>query len=418
MPVSEQRGPATSEVKDEAARAPTATRAVKRMIKKKLLPIFVMAAVLDSGFGSIFALLAKIRGEFGFDVMGVAIIGGAGFVSAFIAQISLARYADRGHTRLLLWTGMGTAVLSMTVLAWSETLIAFIGARFLFGMGEGIFLPAARRLVILSSPEDTGGALGQLSAFQMFGFLIGPLLGSVLGEYLGLRMTFLINGALILACAPLISRIPVVEGAILEVKSVIRQLLRDRNIRAIMLAVIGYYGSFGIYESIWAIYLDDLGASQIFIGFNLTLFAIPMVLVAPFAGKFAERRGGMTVSLVAIAISIPAVATYGMTSNIILLTGILMIHAIADAAVVPSIQLSTSRLAGDAQASAQGLLNAAGLVVAACVALGSGAVYQNFGPFWLFAGWAFVMSLTTLAAALMGRGELKREADNRAGQTQ
>ena len=386
------------------------------MLKYKLLPIFVMAAVLDSGFGSIFALLAKIRGEFGFDVMGVAVIGGAGFVSAFIAQVSLARYADRGHTRLLLWAGMGTAVLSMAMLAWSNSLTSFILARFLFGLGEGVFLPAARRLVILSSPEDTGGALGQLSAFQMFGFLIGPLLGSVLGEYLGLRMTFLINGALILACAPLISRIPVVEGASLEVKSIIRKLFRDRNIRAITLAVIGYYGSFGIYESIWAIYLDDLGASQIFIGFNLTLFAIPMVVIAPFAGKFAQRKGGMTVSLAAIAVSIPAVAMYGMTSNIILLTGILMIHAIADAAVVPSIQLATSRLAGEAQASAQGLLSAAGLVIAACVALGSGAVYQEFGPFWLFAGWAFVMAVTTGGAALLGRGELDREAEIRAQQ--
>ena len=386
------------------------------MLKYKLLPIFVMAAVLDSGFGSIFALLAKIRGEFGFDVMGVAVIGGAGFVSAFIAQVSLARYADRGHTRLLLWAGMGTAVLSMAMLAWSNSLTSFILARFLFGLGEGVFLPAARRLVILSSPDDTGGALGQLSAFQMFGFLIGPLLGSVLGEYLGLRMTFLINGALILACAPLISRIPVVEGASLEVKSIIRKLFRDRNIRAIMLAVIGYYGSFGIYESIWAIYLDDLGASQIFIGFNLTLFAIPMVVIAPFAGKFAQRKGGMTVSLAAIAVSIPAVAMYGMTSNIILLTGILMIHAIADAAVVPSIQLATSRLAGEAQASAQGLLSAAGLVIAACVALGSGAVYQEFGPFWLFAGWAFVMAVTTGGAALLGRGELDREAEMRVQQ--
>ena len=388
------------------------------MTKNKLLPIFVMAAVLDSGFGSIFALLAKIRGEFGFEVMGVAVIGGAGFVSSFIAQISLARYADRGHTRLLLWAGTGLATLSMIMLAWSESLTSFIAARFLFGMGEGIFLPAARRLVILSSPEDTGGALGKLSAFQMFGFLIGPLLGSVLGEYFGLRMTFLINGAMILACAPLITKIPIVESAYIQVKSVIRDLLRNRDIRAIMLAVIGYYGSFGIYESIWAIYLDDLGASQIFIGFQLTLFALPMILVAPFAGRFASRKGGMTVSLVAIAVSIPAVAMYGMTSNIILLTVILMIHAVSDAAVVPSIQLATSKLAGDAQASAQGLLNASGLLVAACVALGSGAVYQNFGPFWLFAGWALVMILCTAAATLLGQDALKQEANIRAGHNQ
>ena len=386
------------------------------MIKTRLLPIFIMAAVLDSGFGSIFALLAKIRGEFGFDVMGVAMIGGAGFVSAFIAQISLARYADRGYTRLLLWAGTAIAISSMLLMAWSESLISFIGARFLFGMGEGLFLPAARRVVILSSPDDTGGALGQLSAFQMFGFLIGPLLGSVLGEYLGLRATFLINGALILACAPLITKIPTASQSVLQARNVIRQLLAQRGIVAILLAVIGYYGSFGIYESIWAIYLDDLGASQIFIGFQLTLFSLPMIFVAPFSGRFAERKGGLTVALVAIAISIPAVSMYGMTSNIFLLTGILMVHAVADAAVIPAIQLATSHLAGEAQASAQGLLNASGLVIAACVALGSGAIYQAFGPFWLFAGWAIVMIFSTGAAAYLGQGELRREAHMRAGQ--
>ena len=377
----------------------------------------MMAAVLDSGFGSLFALLAKIRGEFGFDVMGVAVIGGAGFVSAFVAQVSLARYADRGYSRLLMWTGTGLAVLSMLALAWSESLISFIAARFLFGLGEGMFLPAARRLVILSSPEDTGGALGRLSAFQMFGFLIGPLLGSVLGEYLGLQMTFLINGAVILACAPLITLVPVVHQSHIEVKGILRKLFKDRNIRAIMVAVFGYYGSFGIYESIWAIYLDDLGASQIFIGFQLTLFAIPMILVAPSAGKLAERKGGLSLALLAIAVSIPAVALYGMTSNIFLLTFILCVHAISDAAVVPAMQLAMSRLAGDAQATGQGLLNASGLVVAAVVALGSGVVYQIFGPFWLFAGWALVMTVTTSAAAFLGRGELKREANLRSQPT-
>lgn len=92
----------------------------------------------------------------------------------------------------------------------------------------------------------------------------------------------------------------------------------------------------------------------------------------------------------------------------------LMVHAIADATVIPSIQLATSHLAGEAQASAQGLLNASGLVIAACVALGSGAIYQAFGPFWLFAGWAIVMACSTSAAVLVGKEELTREARMRA----
>ena len=121
----------------------------------------------------------------------------------------------------------------------------------------------------------------------------------------------------------------------------------------------------------------------------------------------------MSLALFAIAISIPAVALYGMTNNLFLLTFILCVHAISDATVVPAIQLSMSKLAGDAQATGQGLLNASGLVVAAGVALGSGVIYQNFGPFWLFAGWALVMTVTTSAAAFLGRDELRREANLR-----
>ncbi|MAI79444.1 MAG: hypothetical protein CL917_10920 [Deltaproteobacteria bacterium] len=380
---------------------------------KTLLPLFLMAAIIDSSFGSMFALLAKIRGEFDFEIIEIAVIGGAGFVSAFTAQIGLARFADQGHTRLLIWGGTFCAALSMFGLAFSESLSSFIVSRFLFGLGEGAFLPAARRIVILTDTENTGESLGRLSAFQMFGFLIGPLLGSIMSELLGLQGTFLISGAIIIVCMPLLLKVNILQVIQKPSPGSIRNLLAKKEIVSLIILAVGYYGSFGIYESIWAIYLDDLGASQFFIGFQLTLFALPMIIVAPLGGRLAERKGGMTVAFWAIALSVPAVAAYGMTSNLYLLTLILCVHGIADAVGSPAIQLATSHLSGENQASGQGLLNASGLAVAAGVALGSGAVYQNFGAFWLFFGWAIFMTITTLTAILLGRSELKREARER-----
>jgi MFS family permease len=170
---------------------------------------------------------------------------------------------------------------------------------------------------------------------------------------------------------------------------------------------IGYYGSFGLYEAIWAIYLADRGASQLVIGLNLTLFAVPMILIAPRAGRLAERHGGMRVAFIAIALSIPCVAIYGLIESVLLLTLVMMVQAVADAVVMPASQLAVADASGQDIASGQGLVGAAGLATAAITALGSGAVYGARGPVVLFAGYAALMSISLLGAWALGRKLLR-----------
>jgi DHA1 family multidrug resistance protein-like MFS transporter len=395
--------PEQGEVEQTARAHPIGMRAVTT----GLGPLYLLAAILDAGFGAVFALLAEIRDQFGLDAFQVGLVGGAGFVSAFMAQVGLARVADRGHARSMLFLGLAAAALAMLALVFATSLTDFVLGRFLFGLGEGMFLPAARRIVITRDVKRAGEALGRLNAFQMTGFLAGPMFGSVVFELFGLRAVFLVTLLVIVGCLPLVARIAIPTQAATSGRRVLRALLARRGIWAMICVGIGYYGSFGLYEAIWAIYLADRGASQLVIGLNLTLFAVPMILIAPRAGRLAERHGGMRVAFIAIALSIPCVAIYGLIESVLLLTLVMMVQAVADAVVMPASQLAVADASGQDIASGQGLVGAAGLATAAITALGSGAVYGARGPVVLFAGYAVLMSLSLLCAWALGRETLR-----------
>lgn len=371
-----------------------------------LLPLFFLTAVMDAGLGSILALLAEIRAQFDIDPAGIGLIGGSGFVTAVGAQVGLARLADRGHARALLNFGLVAAALSMLVLAQAASLWEFVAGRLLLGLGEGAILPAARRTVIVQAGAHAGAALGRLNAFQLTGFLIGPVFGSTVFELAGLRAVFLTSLVMVLACVPLVARTRMPAATAAPGSRVLRTLLKRRGMQAMICMAVGYYGSFGLFEAIWAIFLADLGASQLFIGLNFTLFAVPMILVAPFGGRIATRHGAMRVAFAAMAATIPFIASYGLWESVIFLTAVMMVQAVGDAVVMPASQLAVAEVSGDDIASGQGLFGACGLAVAALVAFGGGAAYGAYGAKVVFAGYAAIMAITLLGACLLGRERL------------
>lgn len=373
-----------------------------------LIPLYVVAAVLDAGFGAVFVLLAEIRDALDLSAFGVGLIGGSGFVSAFAAQVGLARFADRGHARRMMGLGIGAAAAAMLTLVFADRLEEFVLGRLVFGLGEGLLLPAARRIAIAHDPRRAGRSLGRLSAAQMSGFLAGPMFGSTLNHWFGLRSTFIATLALLLVCAPLVGRIQVSPARPVAAsgRPVLRSLLARRRMQALLCAAVGYYGSFGVYEAVWAIFLADLGASQLFIGLNMTLFALPVIVVAPLGGRLAEQRGSMRVTCVAIAITLPFVAAYGFLGDLILLTGLMLVQATADAVVMPASQLAVAEASGEDLAAGQGLFNATGLAAGALVALGSGAVYGAHGPRLLFPLVAGLMCSSLVISLLLVRSDV------------
>ena len=375
-----------------------------------LIPLFLIGGVLDAGLGSIFALLAEIRSTYDLTTTGVGLIGGSGFASAFLGQILLARFADRGHARLLLGLGSMTASVAMLAMVFADSLWSFVLGRTLYGLGEGMVMPAARRIAILYAPTRAGETLGRLGSAQLAGFVSGPMLGSVLSHEFGLAPTFAVFFVLLVACAPLVFRVPVRDDQASPHAGgarVLRTLVRTPRIRALIFAAIGYYGAFGVYEAIWAVFLTDLGASQIFVGVNLTLFALPIVFLAPWGGRLAARRGSMRMTCIAIAVTIPVIATYGFLEHVLLLTLIMMGQAVADAIAMPATQLAVAEVSGEHVASGQAIFNATGLAAGAVAALGSGVLYDSHGPVTLFLVVGGVVALTLTVTIALSWSDLR-----------
>src|SRR5690606_22060057 len=117
-------------------------------------PFFLLTAAMSLGYGSIYTLLAEIRDRFGFSDSQVGIIAFAGLGMGFVAQMFLARLADRGHAAAMVRLGLIAAALGMAWTVFATELWQWIAARALLGLGSGTVGPAVRRLVIARDPKN------------------------------------------------------------------------------------------------------------------------------------------------------------------------------------------------------------------------------------------------------------------------
>ena len=385
-----------------------------RALSRRLIGIYLLTAVLMVGYGAVFSLLAEIRGAFGFSETAVGLIGGAAFAAGFVAQIALSSLADRGHGGQLLRVGMALAFASMVWMVVAETLTEWLGARALLGFGAGCVRPAVRRFAIIADPARAGAAIGTLAAFETAGFLIGPVLASLMFTFWGLRSTFIVLAVLIAALSPVVvrARIP---GAEQPRQYAMWRLLAKPAMQSSLATGIAFYIAVGVFEAIWAVFMDDLGASQVFIGVTMSVFALPMVFISPRAGAWAQRTGTLTITTGGMAIAIVCMLIYGWVASPWLLCIPLAIHAIADACTMPANQLAVGYASGDdALAAGQGLFGATGMVVATLAAVGSGALYQYAGPAGLWTTSAVVMAVCIAFAWLRGAALRAPQASVRA----
>ncbi len=375
--------------------------------------LFAISAMMMMGYGSVFTLLAVIREHFGFDETAIGWIGASGFAAGFVVQVSLSRLADRGHAGRMLWVGLVLASASSLLMCFAESLSAWIACRALLGVGSGCFAPALRRVAVMSDPSNAGHTLGRLASFEFSGFLIGPVLASLLHGWLGLRAPFVAVGLGLVAMAPLLARIDVPREVHDVPRGTLRGLARLPAIQATLAAGVAFYLTVGVFEAIWAVFMADRGASQLFIGLTLSLFTLPMVFIAPRAGVLAQERGPLRVAGFSIGAATLCMLAYGHVFALPLLCVVLAIHSVADAFTMPALQLAMTRATGPAAlATGQGLLGATNLAVAAGAALGAGWLYENFGSVGLWTTAGIVMAF--LVGLALWRGPELRLPESRA----
>ncbi|MFN0028645.1 MAG: MFS transporter [Acidimicrobiales bacterium] len=347
--------------------------------------LYVLSFVVAAGNGAIFALLPEIQDHARLPTWSLGLVVGASFGAGLVAQLVLARYADRGHARQMLLAGGLVAAVGYVAVGYGGSLWSVAGGRAVAGLGIGMVYPAGRKIVVARTPDRAGQALGKFLACDVSGFVLGAPIGAGLAALVGVGPAFGVLALVIVGCLPPVLRLslPVSEASVALARAqrgVLRGLAGRHRLRAGLALGAVTFWAIGVFDTVWARYLTDLGSGTWFIALTLTCLGVPMAALAGFGGRLADRRGPLPVALLSGLAVVPFMVSYGQLRAPVMLIVVTMGHSVLDAISMPAAQATVvSECAEHEVAAGQGLLSATQLCAAGLSALTVAPLYERFG---------------------------------------
>ena len=368
--------------------------------------------VLASGYGVMFTMLDDWRAEYGIQETGLSMIIAVGFFTSFIAQLTIAPYADRGHARKLMTVGMAANAAGALIMAFGSSLPLFLLGRFVMGVGAGIAIPAIKRIVIVSDPENMGGNLGRGVSIEVGGFAIGPVIAALTVDSINLAAPFILIAVLITIAGAIIARLNITETAVedrTEERFAI-DLLKNRAVLGSILVGVALYVMIGVYDSLWVIMMDDLKAPHWIGNAGVALFGLPWIFFGALGGRIAQKHGPLRVSAFGLALGSLYMTSYGFMTMPYLMLSVGLTQSILDSLTVTGIGVAVAQATPpERQAGASGLLGGMQTLMGGIAAMSAGTMYEHFGQKFAFTATGVAMAiLVSLGCFLVGKKWLQK----------
>lgn len=356
-----------------------------------------------------------------------------------LGQVSLARAAEIGGWLLMIYATMQfifapivgglsdrfgrRPVLLLTIfalgldyalMAAAPSLIWLFAGRAISGVMGASWAAANSCIADISSRETRGRNFGIMGAAGGAGFVIGPAIGGMLGEF-GDRLPFMVAcGACILTAIfgfwmlretlPLNRRRAFSLGRANPVGSLI-QMAKMPAVLGFIVAIFFMQLALQSEMTIWAFYGElKFGWGPREVGYSLALFGILFglvqgVLTGPAIARFGERRMAMA----SLLFGIPAYALFAYApSGIYMVAGI--VAGAATGFAFPALQsLMSARVEDDAQGELQGAIASA---VSMTSIIGPPVMAGTFSAFadregLYFPGAPFVLSILLISISVI-----------------
>lgn len=393
------------------------------------LGIFIMLI----GVGAIVPIRTIYARDRGANPAELGLMASAFMLGAFIMQLPGGLISDKWGRKPLLVLGIAvTGVISFMFLLWDQPWY-FIALRFTEGAASGAINPAANAYVMDTVPvRERGAAFGWLGSAFSAGFMLGPAIGGIMGDAVGFEAPFIFGGVSAIATALLLSKkmrnykpgqspLPLVEAAAAggeadapARKQIPHSLLRPALVGAIVLITAGGIED-GLFVALWTIWLNDLHASNTFIGLTFIVFSIPLVVLMPLTGRWSDKLR------LAPLIAIPAALVsfiyllYGLTDSLPLIAGLGLVEGVLLAVRLPATTAYIANLSPDnARGRIQGITlttrTIAGFISSMVVMM----LYyvDRHYPFFMLAGTQITVSI--IGGLLIWRIERRSAAINEA----
>jgi DHA1 family multidrug resistance protein-like MFS transporter len=372
--------------------------------------------VVWAGFGAILPMLPLfLQDQAHASVLLIGVIAAAYYLGALIFSAPLGRLSDSIGRKPVIVSGVGLYAVATLLFVSTKHPTWFILFRFLEGVGAAAVGPAGQALIAdLTTDRTRSRAYGWLTSAQFGGLVAGPGLAAILSSLIGdgsvwaFYAIFLFGGvASALTVVVLLFTVKEPEHArqrrqIKVVHPPYRKLITRPVMAFLIVAVTGHF-AMGVWEVLWSLWLDHLGASASFISLTWVAFSVPMMF-SFVGGYLADRHNRWLLMVTGFGLSAVAWIIYGVTTNFTLFLVVNVLEGFAVAWSYPAkqaflVQVVPRRWLG----SVQGLEGTSMQVAALLGTIVAPLLYSHLSGFVI--SLAGIISLVGLAYAtpLLGR---------------
>jgi MFS family permease len=352
------------------------------MRKRTLYLLQATTALGGMGYGVMFTVLDDFRDKYGITEAQLGIIVGVGFITGFLSQILFAPLADKGHAKKLVMTGIAIEIVGTLFMAFGQAFLPLIIGRLLAGFGVGISEPALRRILILSDPERMGQNLGLIVSASVAGFTAGPIVSALTADTLGIAAPFLIVAVLLVVVAFGLFNLQFQEANIEEAPTqrLAFDMLRIRPLAGAIVIGLALFAMIGTFDAVWSVMMDDMKAPTWVANLGISLFALPMIFLAPRGGRLTQKVGPFKASMTGLSIGAICLVMYGTLWSPYPMLAIGIIHGVVDGLTVTGGSAAVALVAPrERLASAQGLFGGLQTLMGGIAAVIAGTAYGMIG---------------------------------------
>jgi MFS transporter, DHA1 family, multidrug resistance protein len=312
-----------------------------RLRRPRTSPLFWLLSgqlIMFAGVAAIFPIAPLYVRRHGGGSLAIALFIAGPLIANMLVQVPAGRLTDRvGRRPMLLGSRAAFGALSLALFADVGPLWLLATLRTLQGVSSGAYVPALRAAVVdLSGPERRAEGFAKLQACEMVGLLVGPFIGGAVALWRDSAI-FGVAGVTVLFGLLAMRRIP--ETRVLrdaDEKPVRFRWWRNPGVLVPALGVAALGTVFSMYDVVWPLYLSARGNSSLVIGITISLFAVPLLILARPGGRLADRSNRRWLMVASFAVSGGCAALYPTLRSLGLIIALGTVEACAYVLIEPT----------------------------------------------------------------------------------
>ena len=287
-----------------------------------------------------------IAQAFALDKMQMGWIFSAGILGLLPGALVGGMLADRYGRKPMMVRASLVMTFTMGGLAFVPNVFWLLVLRILNGLFSG-YVPNSTALIASQAPKNRSGyALGTLATGVIGGSLVGPLLGGVLAEILGIRQVFLLVGFILLICNLMTIFLvkedfqPVTKAEVLSTRDLFSSIKDKQILIGLFVTSMIIQVSAQSIAPILTLYIRHLGQTEnlMFVsGLIVSALGFSSMLSSSTLGKIGDRIGNHRLLLIALFYSFSMYVLCALAQNSLQLGIVRFLYGFGTGALMPSI---------------------------------------------------------------------------------